>query len=222
MAFYPVSLEIEDKPCVVVGGGRVAERKVHGLLACGARLRVVSPELTEGLASLVKGGRIAWLERGYQEGDLDGAFLVIAATDDRDVQLRVHREAVDRKIWLNVADVPELCSFILPATVRQGDLTISISTGGKSPALARHLRIDLEKSFGEEYKLLVDILGILRPAVLAAGGTHAENEILFNRLFGEEVLSWIRHRQWEKLKEYLRTVLGEEVPADCLRDLPIP
>lgn len=222
MEYYPIFLNLQERPCIVVGGGRVAERKVKGLLDCGARVTVISPELSPGLAAICEPEGITWLPRAFQEGDLAGAFLVIAATDDTGVQRLVHQEASHRNILLNVADVPELCGFILPATHRQGDLAISISTGGKSPALARQLRLELEKNFGPEYKVFVNILGALRPAVLAAGQAQADNETLFNRLLRQDMLDWIRDKDWDKIEGHIESELGETLtPAvkDSLKAL---
>jgi len=213
MDYFPVCLDIRGRFCVVIGGGRVAERKVGGLLACGAKVTVVSPELTAGLQVLVSDGQLIWVDRAYREGDLASAFLVIAATDDTLVQAKVHAEAEKHNLLLNVADVPKWCNFILPATVRQGDLTVSVSTGGKSPALARQLREELEKHFGPEYGVLLKILGELRPDVLALGRPHAENKALFARLLHPEMLAWIRNRNWDALEGHVRATLGGDEVA---------
>lgn len=214
--YFPVCLKIAGRQCLVIGGGRVGERKVKGLLAHGAVVRVISPELSEPLSALLRAGTIDWLDRLYQEGDLAGAFLVIAATDDPAVQERVHAEAEARNILLNVADVPKWCNFILPATARRGDLAISVSTAGKSPALASALRQTLEGQFGPEYGVLVDILGALRDTVLAGGRPHAENKLIFARLADPEMAVWIRDGLWQKLARHIQEVLGTDVPLGCL------
>lgn len=201
---------------MVIGGGRVGERKVQGLLTHGAMVRVISPELSDVLAGLQRNGTIDWLPRLYQEGDLVGAFLVIAATDDPAVQERVHAEAEERNILLNVADVPKWCNFILPATVRRGDLAISVSTAGKSPALASTLRQELEIQFGPEYGILVNILGSLRDTVLAGGRSHSENKAIFSRLANLEMAAWIKQGQWQKLAHHIQEILGPDVPLGCL------
>jgi len=214
--YFPVCLKIAGRQCLVIGGGRVGERKVQGLLAHGALVTVISPELSEALSVLQRIGTIAWLPRLYQEGDLTGAFLVIAATDDSAVQERVHAEAEERNILLNVADVPKWCNFILPATARRGDLSISVSTAGKSPALASTLRQALELQFGPEYGVLVDILGALRDTVLADGRPHAENKVIFARLADPEMAAWIKDGLWQKLAHRIQEVLGPDVPLGCL------
>lgn len=217
--YFPVCLDIEKKMCLVIGGGRVAERKVKGLLEHGGKVRVISPDLTAELADLHAQGRMDWLARDYQEGDLQGAFLVIAATDDVSVQGRVHGEAEERNVLLNVADVPKWCNFILPATARRGDLGISVSTGGKSPALARRLRQELETLFGPEYELLTDILGCLRPVVLAMQKPHKENQELFSSLLHDDFPGWARARDWKNIRRHIQGVLGPDVNLAGLEDL---
>jgi precorrin-2 dehydrogenase len=219
MSFYPVCLDLKGKYCVVVGGGRVAERKVLGLIACGARVSVVSPELTDGLINCHDEGTIQWLAREYGPGDLKQAFLVIAATNDEETQKQVYEEAVAHNLLLNVADVPQRCNFIMPAAVRQGDLIIAISTAGKSPALARKLRMDLEKRYGVEYKTLVDILGAIRPQILALGLSQSENEQIFTHLLHDDMAEWIRYENWPALENHLAKILGNRVGGDWLSEI---
>ncbi len=219
MSFYPICLDLEGRSCVVVGGGRVAERKVQGLLSCSAQVKVISPEMTEELLHLHAEGRIQWLDREYIHGDLRKAFLVIAATGNEETQKLVYEEAVTRNLLLNVADVPQRCNFILPATVRRGDLTISVSTSGKSPALARKLRMELEKRYGSEYKVLVNILGAIRPEVLASGLSQLDNENLFKKLLHDDMAEWVKGRKWDIMEKHLRSVLGDRVGDDLLRKI---
>lgn len=160
--YYPVCLDLRGRPCVVIGGGAVAARKVEGLLECGARVTVVAPALAPGLRALVDQGQIEARPRPYADGDLAGAALAIAATDERDVNARVAAEAQARGVWLNAADDPERCDFILPAVIRRGDLQIAISTGGRSPALARRVREDLERLLPAEYADLLPLLADVR------------------------------------------------------------
>jgi precorrin-2 dehydrogenase/sirohydrochlorin ferrochelatase len=156
--YYPAFLDLNEKLCVVIGGGDVAERKVNGLLGCGAKVTVVSPTMTLGLESLVEDRRVSWKSRGYRTGDLKGSFLAIAATDQEDVNQSVAEEASGLGILLNVADVPSLCNFIAPSVVQRGEVTVAISTGGASPALARKLRQTLESSELLAYAELATIL----------------------------------------------------------------
>ena len=216
MSFYPICLDLEARACVVVGGGRVAERKVLGLLSCKAQVSVISPALTEELQLQHVSGDIEWIDREFRQGDLAQAFLVIAATDDEETQKQVYEEADANNLLLNVADVPQRCNFILPATARRGDLAISVSTAGKSPALARKIRMELEKKYGPEYRVLVDILGAIRPQVLASGLPQMENEKLFKQLLHDDMEEWIKSKNWDSIEKHLRAVLGDRTGDDLL------
>lgn len=211
MQYFPVCLNIEGRRCLVIGGGRVAARKVQSLLECGGVVEVISPDLTDKLQLMRSAGKITWLERDYKTGDLAGAFLVIAATDDPEVQARIFAEAEEKNILLNVADVPKWCNFILPATVRQGDLSISVSTSGKSPAFAKNLRESLEKKYGPEYGVLVNILGELRDFVISRGQSTAENKIIFNKLADLAIVDLIKTGDWQRISRHFSDILGENV-----------
>ena len=144
--YYPVYLDLQDRPCVVIGAGDVAERKVEQLLASGAVVTVVSPDATPAMEEWSRQSRLTWLQRAYQPGDLAGSFLAIAATDNEVVNRQVWAEATTERALLNVVDVPSLCSFIAPAVVERGPVSVAISTSGQSPALARRLRELMEGS----------------------------------------------------------------------------
>jgi siroheme synthase-like protein len=167
MSNYPVTLVDLEHGAVVIGGGAVAARKVRGLLDAGARVTIIAPQLTRELEDLARDQRIVVLRRAYQHGDLRDARLVIAATDDPQVNQAVYDEARARGILVNVADDPAHCTFHVPAIVRRGQIAIAISTGGASPALARHLRQEIEKTIGAEYEQLAALLAQLRPRVQA-------------------------------------------------------
>ena len=171
MAYYPVFLEMKDRPCVVVGGGAVAERKVEGLLASGARLTVISPELTPILAALREEGRLHHIARPYREGDLEGCEVAVVATDDGAANTEVAREGRRRRVWVNAVDDPANCDFILPSVIRRGDVVIAASTGGASPALARRLREELEAFLSDEYAPLAELLREVRQELRSRGIT---------------------------------------------------
>jgi len=157
--FYPISLDIRDKRCVVVGGGWVALRKVKALVEYGAEVEVISPELCPELGKMMETGIIQALQKRYENGDLNGAFLAVAATDDGEINGRVAEEAKRVGAMVNVVDDPERSDFIVPSYLRRGDVTIAVSTAGRSPALARRIRTRLEKEIGAEYAslaLLID------------------------------------------------------------------
>ena len=169
MGSYPVVLDLDDRPVLVVGGGAVAERKVEGLLAAGAAVTVVSPRVTVSLAMLADEGRISVRFRSYRPADLRGRALVFAATDDRAVNAMVAADARRRRIWVNAADDPEHCDFLLPSVLRRGSLLVSVTTGGRSPALARVVREELERVFGSDYALLTELAGEVRRELHARG-----------------------------------------------------
>ncbi len=167
--FYPLSLKISGKRCVVVGGGEVARRKVRTLLEYGANVEVISPDPCRELNKLGGAGEIKVLRRRYQAGDLQGAFLAIAATDNSALNQQVVKEAKEKAVPVNVADDAKNSDFILPSYLRRGALTIAVSTAGVSPALARKIRTRLEKDFGDEYASLVRLVGEVRAELKRQG-----------------------------------------------------
>lgn len=201
MAFYPLYVDLEGKKCVVIGGGDVAERKVASLLECGAVVEVISPELTQGLRELAEGGVLSIKDRGYEPGDLEGATLAIVATDDNAVNKDVHREASENRIPVNVVDMPELCSFIVPSTIRRGDLIISISTSGSCPALAKSIRKQLQQVFGEEYADYCKVLKDFRSEVADTYEEPEERKRALERLIKSDAIDLIRAGKDRELEE---------------------
>jgi precorrin-2 dehydrogenase/sirohydrochlorin ferrochelatase len=169
LASYPMFLNISGKRCVVIGGGQVARRKVRTLLEHGASVEVISPDLCPELNKLAETGEVKVHRRRYQAGDLPGAFLVIAASDDSEINRQVVKEAKGKSVLVNATDDPENSDFIAPSSVRRGDMTIAISTTGRSPALARKIRTRLEKEFGDEYASLVNLIAEVRTEVKRRG-----------------------------------------------------
>ncbi len=165
MRFYPVFLHLEGRPCVVIGTGAVAEQKVAGLLRAGARVTVIGPDPSPRLAHLAAGGAIQIRRRAYEAADLDGAFLAIVHSDDPAVRHRVWQEAERRRVLINAVDDMPHCAFIAPAIYEQGDLTVAVSTAGKSPALAVRVRNRIADLLGPEYGAFLDLLGDLRAEV---------------------------------------------------------
>lgn len=168
-AYYPISLNISGKKCVVIGGGEVALRKITALLGHGAEITVISPQVCAGINELAASGQIRLLRRGYQPGDLTGALLAIAATDDGNINQEVVKEARGQAVLVNVVDDAALSDFIVPSCLHRGDVTVAVSTSGKSPALARKLRLKLEKEMGDEYAALVNLVGEVRAEVQRQG-----------------------------------------------------
>ncbi len=216
MDYYPIMLDVKGRPVLVVGGGSVAERKVRTLLQLGAAVTVISSQVTSFLDDLCQNGAIVLHMRSYREGDLEGAELVFAATDDQEVNIQIAAEARARKIYLNVADTPELCDFILPAIFNQGDLVFAISTGGKSPALAKKIREDLPGIFGPEYRYLTELLGAVREKILEAQGLQEEHARKLNRFVRTDILEFIRQGRKEEIERLLQEIFGQEY---CLKEL---
>ncbi len=169
MGYYPVALDLTGRPCVVIGGGPVAERKVRGLLAAGAAVTVVAPRLTRRLEALAARSRIRHVARAYEPGDLDGYRLAFAATDGDAVNAAVAREGRRRGVLVNAADDPAHCDFILPAVLRRGPLVVAVATGGASPALAAVVRDRLARSIGREYARLAEAAAGVRRELRAGG-----------------------------------------------------
>jgi siroheme synthase-like protein len=173
MGFYPVFLDLSGRRCLVVGGGTIAERRVEALLEAGAAVTLVSPTLTPALAALGAAGRIRHVARAYEPGDLAGAALAFTVADDPAVSPVVAREARERGVWLNAADEPAHCDFILPGLVRRGVLTVAVGSGGASPALTRALREHLDGTLGPEWAALAELAARARLDLRAAGRTAA-------------------------------------------------
>ena len=203
--YYPAFLELTGRLCVVIGGGRVAERKIKTLLECGAKVKVISPEVTSGIERLYQEGKLTLEKRPYQEGDLEGAWLVIAATSDPEVQQRVFEEAESLKIFCNVVDVPERCSFIVPSVVRRGDLCLAISTSGSSPALARRIRERLEKEFDSSWELHLRLLKHIRQEVLASGLSPEEREKKLQRLAMVPFYAYFKRKEYGLIRSILKS-----------------
>jgi precorrin-2 dehydrogenase/sirohydrochlorin ferrochelatase len=199
---YPVTLvDLANNRCVVVGGGEVAARKVAALRQAGARPVVISPRLCDELLRQVDEGEIDARQRPYRPGDLAGARLVIAATDDPATNEAVWREAQDVGCLVNVVDDPPKCNFYVPATVRRGDLTLSVSTGGKSPLLARRIREHLEQQFEPAYEPYLALLGELRPRVQEQVVEPARRKALWESLLDSDVLELLRAGQLDAARQ---------------------
>ncbi|MBI5969781.1 MAG: bifunctional precorrin-2 dehydrogenase/sirohydrochlorin ferrochelatase [Deltaproteobacteria bacterium] len=225
MRYYPVFLDIAGRHCVVVGGGRVAERKAASLVSAGAEVIVISPAFTKGLKGLtnkissssypspfrgegrVGVGGLKLIRRNYKTGDLKGAYLTIAASASKAVNKRVHNEASERNVLINVVDSPDICSFIVPSVVERGSIVIAISTSGKAPALARVIRKELEKIIGPEYEVFLEIIAKVR-AGLKARGKKAGGEKIIKALAVSPVLRWLKGGDTDKVKDYLSRMLG--------------
>jgi precorrin-2 dehydrogenase/sirohydrochlorin ferrochelatase len=217
MRYYPIGLDISGRRCLVIGGGDVGERKVERLLECGARVTVVGRDPTPALAGLRKKGAIDHIPGDYEQKHLKGAFLVIGATDDRVINERIFRDARKKGVLANIVDDPERCDFILPALCRQGELVITVATEGKSPALAKKLRQDLEERYGPEYEALLKIMGEIRGKVIDRGEGSDENRKIFEAVVDSDILDHIRKANWGKVEKRIRDLAGVAIDLSAMR-----
>ena len=209
MKYYPINLDIRNRNCLVVGGGQVGTRKVNGLLRSGALVTIVSPEATEGIARLAQNERVVWFERNYQSSDMQDKFLVIGATDDEALNRKIHADAQTYKVLCNIADRPAVCNFILPAVVHQGDLVITASTSGQSPAFAKRLRKELQRKYGEEYACFLTLMGSIRNKLLQEAHEPEAHKPLFESLIDGGLLDAVAEGNVEAIDKILVAVLGD-------------
>jgi precorrin-2 dehydrogenase / sirohydrochlorin ferrochelatase len=219
MRYYPVFLDLQDVPCLVIGGGQVGERKIKTLQSCGAEVYLISRELTSYLDEEVRQARIFLLAPAYETRYLKDKFLVVGATDDLELNKRIGREARGRGMLCNIVDDPGECNFILPSLVSRGDLTIAISTAGKSPALAKKIRQALEREFPESYAGYLELLGYIRSQVLSRGMAQKENQEIFEALVDSPLLSWLEAGTLEPVYELLDHLLDPPLPRPRLTEI---
>jgi precorrin-2 dehydrogenase/sirohydrochlorin ferrochelatase len=200
---YPLFVQLRGEPVVVVGGGAVAQRKAEALIAHGAAVKLVSPQVTDGLREHARAGRIEWIARPYADGDLAGALFVVCATDRTAVNEAVFAEAKRRHQLVNVVDVPQLCNAIVPSVLRRGRLQIAVSTGGASPSAARDIRRDLEERFPAYWEFYLDLMAELRLLVKKRVAGPTENRVpLYEALQSSDLLE--------------RVAAGEQPEAECV------
>jgi precorrin-2 dehydrogenase/sirohydrochlorin ferrochelatase len=216
MRYYPVNLDIRNRPCLVVGGGAVGARKVATLVECQAVVTVVSPETVPALARMADRKCIVLKRRAYRASDMSGMFLVIGATDDEALNRRINADAEQQGLLCNIADRPQICNFILPAVVRRGDFVMAISTAGKSPAFAKHVRQRLESEFGPEYGDLLDLMGAIRTRLLAQAHAPEAHKPLFERLIDADLLTLVKDVDTDRIDRLLESVLGPGYQYDQL------
>ncbi len=204
MPLYPINLNIRSQRCAVLGGGRVATRKVAALLAAEAAVTVISPQLTRTLAELVANRRIVYWDRPYRTGDLAGFWLVICATGDPAVNRAAAREVITGGGLVNVADDPAAGNFSVPAQVQRGDLLFTVSTGGKSPALARELRRELAARYGPEYARYLESVAKLRGELKTDQASPARRCRFWRRAIDDEVLILLRQGELAKAEARIK------------------
>jgi siroheme synthase-like protein len=212
---YIACLRLSGRSCLVVGGGDVGHEKVEGLLACDADVTLIAPEAIPALRELADEGSIRWERRAYEPGDLDGRFLVIAATSDTDVNIAVYDEAERRTMLVNVVDVPPLCNFILPAIVRTGPLAIAISTAGASPALAKRMKREIAEAYGEPYARLAVLLNDARGWAKATLPTYQDRKVFFESIVNgdPDPVELLRQGDEQAVRDLIAAAQRSAVPA---------
>jgi precorrin-2 dehydrogenase/sirohydrochlorin ferrochelatase len=199
MRLFPLFLKLRGRRCLIVGGGKISEGKIAGLLPTGAKIQVVSPEVTPQIAAWHRGRRLRWMKRKYQQADLRGVYAVIAATSSNAVHRAIYREAQKRGILCNIVDVPELCDFYYGSVVQRGDLQIAISTAGASPSLAKRLRKKFEDEFGADYAEWLKALARERHKIRRTNATADEKMRLLEKLASEA--AFLEYRRQAKGKK---------------------
>ncbi len=203
-SLYPIFVDLSDRLILVIGGGQVALRKVERLLECGAKIKLISPEITEDLLELANQGRIKVLRRSYEAGDLKGSWLVIGACDVEDVNQRVFEEACKQKVFCNIVDAPLMCSFHVPALVKRDQLQIAISTAGASPALAKYIRKQLEEIFESYYEDFLIAMRELREHIkVKYPGDQPRRAVILEDFVHSEAMELLRVGKKDKFQQLL-------------------
>lgn len=218
MRYFPINLNIHGKSVVIIGGGSVAERKCLSLLHAGAQVTVIAPHLVDGLQELLAQGRITYLARKYESGDLAGAYLAFASTDDRATNRAVAEEAKAAAIPANIADAPETSDFSSPSVISRGDLLITVSTGGRFPLLSQKIREELEDLFGPEYEAALELMGAVREKLLTEKGNNAYNRKLLSELVGHNLPKLVKNRSTVEIDHLLLKLFG---PGFTLTELGV-
>ncbi len=215
MKYYPVGLNIQDRNCLVVGGGRVGARKAETLCQCRARVKVVSPCFDDALWQPLA-PRVELVKRAYAPQDLRGMFLVVGATDNRQLNQTIGQQARQAGTLFNGADLPELSDFIVPAVVKRGDLTIAVSTSGNSPAFAKQIKHQLEDRFGPEYERFLCLMGRIRNSLLAREHAPDRHKKIFKQLINSQLFDLMRKNDQEAMERLLVDILGKRHGIETL------
>jgi siroheme synthase-like protein len=214
--FYIACLKLSGRRCLVVGGGEVGLEKVEGLLACDGDVTLIAPDAIEPLQHLAREGSIRWERRAYSgPADLEGIFIVIASTDDTEVNIAVYEDAERRAMLVNVVDVPPLCNFILPAIIRTGPLAIAISTAGASPALAKRIRNEIADEYGEPYAKLATMLNEVRGWAKGSLPTYQDRKLFFESIVNGEPdpVELLRRGDESAVRDLIASAQGTHQPA---------
>jgi precorrin-2 dehydrogenase / sirohydrochlorin ferrochelatase len=218
MAYYPIMVDLTGREVLVVGGGSVAGRKITTLIDYGASVSVVSRELSPELKNLVDSGKVKYLGGEFSMVFLKDKFLAFAATDDQELNRRISLAAHAKGMLINAVDQPADCTFIVPSIIRRGDLIVSVSTSGKSPALAKKIREQLTSLFGQEYELFLRMMGRIRASVLASESSQQENSKVFHSIVDSGLLDAIRSDDLNKAALILSDILKQDITAGDIRE----
>ncbi len=218
MAYYPIMVDLTDREVLVIGGGSVAARKISTLVEYGASVSVAAREIDPEISSYIDEGKVRYLGEEYSLVYLKEKFLVIAATDDAELNHRISLAAEAKGMLINAVDQPADCNFIVPSIIRRGDLTVSVSTSGKSPALAKKIRKDLTEYFGDEYELFLRMMGKIRNEVLAEGNDQKENSRIFHSLVKSDLFDSVKAGDYDKAAVILSEILGRDISVNTVED----
>lgn len=199
--YYPIMLNITDKTCIIIGGGNVAYRKIVSLLEYNARIIVISSNIDQKIKKLNDENKLEWISRDYKTGDIDNACLLFAATNNKQANQEIYEEAWLKNIPVNIVDAPDLCNFMIPSKIERGDLTITVSTGGKSPLLAKKIRQELEKKFDNSYADFLNLMGELRRISIAEITDKNKREDLYKEIVYSNCLERLKNGEINQVKE---------------------
>lgn len=216
MRYYPIFVNLENKPCLVVGAGGVGKRKATSLVEAGASpVTIIDTQpMSMDMQPILESGKVMFECREFRDVDLDGQFLVIACTSSENVNSQIAEGCAKRGILCNIADQPEAGSFIVPSSVHRGDLTLAVSTSGKSPAMTKLIRRELQEQFGEEYAALLYIMGEIRPLMLSLELKTEDNTAVFRALAGSSLLDSLKERNLDAAREILKESLPQPLHAN--------
>ena len=209
MRYYPVFLDLQGKPVIVIGGGRIAHQKMENLLKAGANVTVVSPELNPEMTDLSAGRRFRYIQRDYRAGDIDGYVIVFVATDDRAINAVVTQEGRSKGIWVNSVDDPPNCDFIMPGIAQRGDLTVAVSTAGRSPAMARKMREEMEAFLTEDWVAMLELAAEVRAELRERG--QAPHPDIWNAALDDDLRGLLREGYRSEAKKRLMHYLKHPV-----------
>jgi len=216
MQYYPVCLDVKNRKCLVIGGGDVGTRKVLTLIKCNAEVTVISPRASEKLRELAGNKQITLIERQYKTEDVSDAFLVIGATNNEKLNRQIFQDAKRLNKLCNIVDQPQLCNFILPSVVNRGDLIITVSTSGKSPAYAKKVRQTLESLFGEEHEIFLKLMGGIRKKILLEAHEPESYKPVFEKLINSGIIEMIKQEDVFKINKKLAEILGKGYDFEAL------